>query len=117
MILGIGTDMVEVERIGRCIERWGDDFLKRIFCPEEIDYARGRAEPYQHYAARFAAKEAVFKALGDRSVLHWKTIKITNDPNGKPVCHFSDPTFQHVIMISLSHTKDYAIANAIITTR
>ncbi|HRZ40828.1 MAG TPA: holo-ACP synthase [Candidatus Omnitrophota bacterium] len=117
MIIGIGTDIVEVERIRESIERWGDDFLKRIFCEEEIAYAQKHTDPYQHYAARFAAKEAVFKALGDRAFVNWKAIKIVNDANGKPVCHFLEHEFDGNVLISLSHTKHYAVANAIITKK
>lgn len=117
MILGIGTDLIEVQRIRDAIERQGDAFLKKIFCDEEIEYAQKSADPYQHYAARFAAKEAVFKAIGTKPYVAWKKIKIINDDNGKPCCEYLEEDFPYDILISLSHTKNYAVANAIITEK
>ena len=64
MTLGTGIDIIEIERIEKAIDRWGDNFLKHVFNDEEIDYAKNHKFPMQHYAARFAAKEAVFKAKG-----------------------------------------------------
>ncbi len=64
MIVGIGIDMIEIERIAGMIERHGDAFLRKVFTPEEVAFCSGKAYPAQHYAVRFAAKEAVLKALG-----------------------------------------------------
>ena len=116
MIIGTGIDIIEIERIDRAIKRWGEDFLKHIFNKEEIDYANSRKFPTQHYAARFAAKEAVYKAFGDNKTLGWKDMTILNDENGKPYCRLKDDNFKNKILISLSHTKIYAVANAIITS-
>ena len=117
MIIGIGTDLIEVKRIREAIERQGEAFLKKIFCEEEIAYAQQSKDPYQHYAARFAAKEAVFKAIGSQAYVAWKKIRITNDDNGKPCCEYLEPDFPYNILVSLSHTHDYAVANAIITSK
>ncbi len=116
MILGTGIDIIEVERVGKAIERWGDVFLTHVFTDEEIAYAKKRRYPQQHFAARFAAKEAVLKAFGKNSHISWKDITITNDEDGKPLCCFSDKNFKKKILISLSHTSNYAVASAIITS-
>lgn len=115
MILGTGIDVIEIARIQKAVERWGDDFLLHVFNEEEIVYCRERKNPYQHYAVRFAAKEAVFKAVGDKKMV-WKDLTITNDPDGKPVCAYSARGFSNKILISLSHSKDYAVASAIVTS-
>jgi holo-[acyl-carrier protein] synthase len=115
MILGTGIDIIEIGRIQKAVERWGDDFLKHIFNDEEINYSRRQKNPYQHYAVRFAAKEAVFKAVGDPK-MGWKNLTITHDPQGKPVCHYDAQGFTNKILISLSHSKDYAVASAIVTS-
>ncbi len=116
MIVGTGIDIIEIDRLKRAMERWGDDFLKHIFNEEEISYAKGRKFPAQHYAARFAAKEAIYKAFGDNKTLGWKDMTILNDENGKPYCRLKDENFKDKIIISMSHSKNYAIANAIITS-
>lgn len=115
MILGCGIDIIEISRIADAIKRWGDSFLNHVFTKEEIEYAKKHRYPNQHFAGRFAAKEAVLKAIGDNAHVNWKDIKITNDKNGKPVCRFTKRNFKHKILISLSHTQNYAVANAIIT--
>ena len=116
MILGIGTDIIEITRIEQAIGRWGDHFIEHIFNPEEIDYASQFKHPAQHYAVRFAAKEAIFKAIGDDPNLNWKDITILNDHHGKPYCRLNRPKFKNRILISLSHSKHYAVASAVITT-
>jgi holo-[acyl-carrier protein] synthase len=115
MIVGTGIDIIEIDRIEKAISRWGKTFLDHVFNPEEIAYAGKQRFPAQHYAARFAAKEAVLKAFGDNAHIGWKDIKILNDKNGKPVCVFPDKKFKDKILISISHSKNYAVANAIIT--
>lgn len=115
MVHGIGIDIIEVKRIEKAIERWGDHFLKHVFTENEIQYAKSRKFPTQHYAARFAAKEAVFKAIGDKPEVTWKDIEVMNDNHGKPCCLFSDKSYNKKILISLSHTENYAVANAIVT--
>ena len=116
MILGNGIDIIEIERIAKAIKQWGDGFLNHVFTKEEIAYARKHRYPNQHFAARFAAKEAVLKALGDNAHIHWKDIRISNDKNGKPICAYTKNKLKNKILISISHTKNYAVASAIITT-
>ena len=84
---------------------------------DEIEYAKKNSFPEQHFAARFAAKEAVFKAFGGRIPMGWKDIKILNDERGKPVCILKNNDSNEDIFISISHTKNYAVATAIITKK
>lgn len=115
MILGTGIDIIEISRIQKAVERWGDGFLNHIFNDEEINYSKRQKNPHQHYAVRFAAKEAIFKAVGDPQMT-WKDLTITHDPYGKPVCRYDARGFNNKILISLSHSKDYAVASAIVTS-
>jgi holo-[acyl-carrier protein] synthase len=116
MILGHGVDIIEVDRITKAIGRWGDHFLKHVFTDQEIAYAKKRRHPDQHFAARFAAKEAVLKALGENAHVQWTDIEIINQHNGKPLCLYHNEEFTKKIFISMSHTQNYAIASAIIET-
>lgn len=117
MIHGVGVDIIEIDRVEKAIARWGRRFLEHIFTAEEIAYSQRHARPAQHFAARFAAKEAVFKAVGDDPHLAWKDIIISNDLRGKPQCRIVRSNFNKTVHISLSHGKDYAVANAVITTK
>jgi holo-[acyl-carrier protein] synthase len=112
MIIGTGVDIIEIDRIRASVERWGDHFLQRVFNPEEIAYAQAHTLPYQHYAGRFAGKEAVYKALGIRA-LGWKDITIVNDDSGKPVCRVNGAPSGVNIHLSISHSKFYAVASAV----
>ena len=116
MVNGTGIDIIEIDRIQKAIDRWGDSFLKHIFNKEEIEYAQNKKFPTQHYAARFAAKEAIYKAFGDYKTLGWKDMTILNDENGRPYCRLKDKTITNKIFLSISHTKNYAVANATITS-
>ncbi len=113
MILGTGIDIIEIDRIQKAVERWGESFLTHVFTPTEIENGRKYKFPYPHYAGRFAAKEAIFKAMGNPK-LAWHDITITNDAAGKPVCHYNNPHFKNRILISISHGKDHAVASAIV---
>ena len=115
MIIGTGIDVIEIHRIQAAVERWGEAFLNYVFTPAEIDHARKYKFPYPHYAGRFAAKEAIFKAIGIPKFT-WHDISITNDPDGKPICVHRDPDFKLHILLSISHCRDYAVASAIITS-
>ncbi len=115
MIAGIGTDIVEVSRVAKAVERWGEHFLHHVFSDEEIAYCRRYKSPDEHYAGRFAAKEAVIKALPDIKNLQWTDIKIINDSSGKPHCTVANKNLKQTIHISISHTKSHAIAFAVIT--
>lgn len=112
MITGTGVDIIEILRIRRSVENFGDRFLNRIFNPQEIAYAQSHTIPFQHYAGRFAAKEAIYKALGDKTI-SWKDITVLNDENGRPFCQLTK-AFRGKIHLSISHTRYYAIANAIV---
>ena len=85
MIIGTGVDITEVKRLRQAIEKWGEEFLNRVFTKEELEKAKSHVSLYQHLAGRFAAKEAVFKALGDQG-LTWRDVQILNDEEGKPCC-------------------------------
>jgi holo-[acyl-carrier protein] synthase len=117
MILGTGVDITEVSRIKKAAEKWGEAFLNRVFTDEELANSKSRGSLYQHLAGRFAAKEAVFKALGDAG-LNWKDIEILNDKEGKPCCKFLNAKGKGKdVIVSISHVKNYAVANAIITKK
>lgn len=117
-MLYIGVDIIEIPRIARAVERWGERFLQRIYTPQEIAYARGRAP---QLAARFAAKEAVMKALGTgiRGV-SWKEIEVVRERGQAPTIRLTGRALhraQHLGIIrfalSLSHGRELAIAFAI----
>lgn len=117
MIIGTGVDITEVTRLRKAIEKWGESFLNRVFTKIELKNASNRASLYQHLAGRFAAKEAVFKALGDAK-LNFKDIQIINDSEGKPHCALLNNKNNNIqIHVSISHVKNYAVANAIITEK
>lgn len=112
-----GTDIIEIKRIKQSIEKIGESFIKRIYTPNEIEYCESKNESkYQHYAARFAAKEAIFKAvskaLDNKFSMEWKNVEILNDENGRPTIKFINFIVEGLkeIDISISHSKEYAIA-------
>ncbi len=121
-IYGIGIDVVEVERIAAAIERHGEPFLTRLFTRAERGYCAAQKRPALHYAARFAAKEAVSKALGTGigGEAGWLDLEIIRDPAGAPklrldgaAAAFAKDKGISEIQISLSHAKEYAAANAV----
>lgn len=117
MIIGTGVDITEVNRLRKAVEKWGDEFLNRVFTLDELENAKTRGSLYQHLAGRFAAKEAVFKAMGDRN-LSWKDVQILNDKDGKPHCFFLNGKGEKAqIHISISHVKTYAVANVVVTQK
>lgn len=117
-----GTDIIEISRIKETIENIGNRFIKEIYTEKEIEYCESKKNAkYQHYAARFAAKEAIFKAisklLNDKYEISWKNAEILNDENGKPYINFIDTNIANNIEdldISISHCKEYAIAIVVI---
>ena len=118
MAIKCGIDIIEVSRIKESIETIGDSFLNKIYTPKEIEYCNSKKNmKYQHFAARFAAKEAIFKAISsilkDKFEISWKNVEILVDENGRPKVYFIDANFPQIqsIDISLSHLKEYAIAN------
>jgi holo-[acyl-carrier protein] synthase len=117
MILGTGVDITEVRRMQKAVEKWGNSFLSRVFTKEELENAKSRGSLYQHLAGRFAAKEAVFKALGDAE-LSWKDVQVLNNKEGKPYCKILNRKGKGMdVHISISHVKNYATAFAIITQK
>jgi len=120
-VLGLGVDIVEVDRIERAIARWGDAFVKRVYTAREIDRATSPVALGQRLAARFAAKEAVMKALGvGWRNLAWRDIEITNDTLGRPIVHLHGAARRIAesrgisgVLVALSHTHDHAVANAV----
>lgn len=116
-----GTDIIEIDRIKKSIEDKGNNFLNKIYTTNEITYCESRKNAkYQHYAARFAAKEAIFKAisetLDDKFDITWTDVEILNDKLGKPKVHFVNENFanKYNIDVSISHCKEYAVAIAIV---
>ena len=115
MILGVGIDIVEIERIKTTLEKWGDRFLKKVFTDDEISYCNSKAIPYQHYAARFAAKEAFYKALPKNSeyAVSWQDIEVISQKSGNPVIKFihkKEELSSIKIHLSLSHSQNSAVA-------
>ena len=121
VVNAIGTDIEEIERVREVVERWGDKFLRRVFTDDEIAYCNGLAEKYGSMAARFAAKEAVIKALGlgKGHGLCWKDIEIVNNKNGKPSVKLYGNARklakEEKVLISLSHARKYVVAMAVIS--
>lgn len=119
MIKGIGTDIIEIERIRSVLKRFESRFLNRIFTAKEQQYCHSYKDPATHLAGRFAAKEAVAKALGHgfQKQLSWLSIEIANDSLGKPLVHMhgegSRLFNQAEILITISHCKAYATATAL----
>ena len=120
--LGIGTDIVECLRIAQMIERHGELFISRVYTEHEIEYCRLRKAATQHYAGRWAAKEAVLKALGTgwRRGISWRDVKVRNKPDGRPVIALRGGARDLVeqlgireILISISHCRSHATAYAL----
>lgn len=119
-VVGVGVDVVEVSRVRRAVQRWGRAFLARVYTPEELARASGRQAPAR-LAARFAAKEAVMKALGcgwDR--VGFREIEITSDPSGRPrarlygrAASVAEQRGVAAVHVSLSHGREYAAAVAV----
>ncbi|MFW6006754.1 MAG: holo-ACP synthase [Halanaerobiales bacterium] len=121
MITGIGLDIVEVKRIKNIINRWGDNFLNKVYTLSEIKYSQQYKNSYVHFAGRFAAKEAFSKMLGSgMNLISWKEIEVINDKKGKPDLNISGKAEKIItekniknIHISISHEKEYAVAEVI----
>ena len=114
----MGTDIVEVDRIQALMDRWPAKFLKRIFTPDEIAYCERQAAPAIHFAGRFAAKEAVKKALyagGELTPIFFHQIQVKRTPQGAPLVHL-DGAGQGALQVSISHTDRHAVATAILQT-
>ena len=121
MKITCGTDIIEIKRIRESIETIGVKFLQRVFTENEINYCESKGQQkYQHYAARFAAKEAAFKAisesLNDKYAISWKDVEVENDKNGKPLIYIDKINKEQIenIDLSISHCKEYACANVVV---
>ena len=120
MKIKCGTDIIEIDRIRESIESLGDRFLQKVFTEREIQYCESKkAQKYQHYAARFAAKEAVFKAISeslkDKYELTWLDYEVLNDEMGKPIIKILGREIKELenIDLSISHCKQYAVATVV----
>ena len=113
-----GVDIIEISRIQESIESLGDKFLNKVYTKKEIEYCESKGKTkYEHYAARFAVKEAAFKAVSegvkDKFAITWKDIETINDENGRPnteILFLKNSKIENVD-VSISHCKDYAVAN------
>ncbi|MCB5223906.1 MAG: holo-ACP synthase [Candidatus Cloacimonadaceae bacterium] len=123
MTLGIGTDIVKVARIARLLERH-PEFIHKVFTASEIEYCNSRSFPAQSYAARFAAKEAVMKALGTGwdGQVNWRDIEVLNTGEGVPKLKLHGLALERMkalgaenALLSLSHEKEFAVAFVVLT--
>jgi holo-[acyl-carrier protein] synthase len=123
MVLGLGTDLIEIERIQASLDRFGERFLERVFTAGEIAYCRRKRQSAESFAARFAAKEAGAKALGtgiSRGV-SWKEIEVTRAMGERPMLHFSGRAGELAkamgvrrAQLTLSHSRDLAMAVVVV---
>ena len=116
MIYGIGIDIVKVERIKEVVEKWGEKFLRRVFTDNEISRCYEKKDPFPSLAVRFAAKEALIKAVGSM-ISAFTDMEILNDPHGKPFVRtsgklegFLRENSLRAPQVSLSHEREYAVA-------
>ena len=112
-----GTDIIEIGRIKQSIEKLGNSFLNRVYTVKEIEYCESKKkQKYQHYAGRFAAKEAIFKAISkgleNKYKINWRDIEVVNNSQGRPAV-FINGMEQKNIDISISHCKEYAVATVV----
>jgi holo-[acyl-carrier protein] synthase len=122
IVVGIGTDIIECLRIAHMIERHGELFINRVYTAQEIRYCQSRKQATQHFAGRWAAKEAILKALGTgwRRGISWRDIEIRNDAGGKPVVGLRGGARDMVeklgireMLVSISHCRSHATAYAL----
>jgi holo-[acyl-carrier protein] synthase len=123
MIVGTGVDLAEVPRIKASIERYGEKFIRRIYTPAEIAYVERKANKFERYAARFAAKEAGMKAIGTgwRRGVRWQDFEVANLPSGKPTLRlhgvaatFAEKLGVKNISLSITHTAELGMAHVIL---
>ena len=125
-VLGIGVDLTENDRMRTMLKRWDGQFKNRVFRPEEQRYCEACAQPWRHYAGRFAVKEAVSKAFGTGigEALGWLDIEVVRGAAGAPTVKLHDAGARLArrrgvrrILVSLSHTRHYAVAQALLVGR
>ena len=122
MKIKTGVHIIEIERVKNSIEETEGKFCERVYTQKEIEYCESKKkQKYQHYAARFAAKEAIFKAvsklLNNKFDISWKNAEIVNDENGRPYINFLNTKIIEKIEdidISISHCKEYAVATVVV---
>ena len=123
MIVGTGVDLAEVARIQRSIERYGEKFIRRIYTPGEIAYVERKANKFERYAARFAAKEAGMKAIGTgwRHGVTWQDFEVANLRTGKPTLLFHGAAARYAerlgvknVALSITHTAALGMAHVIL---
>ncbi|MDB6093509.1 MAG: holo-acyl-carrier-protein synthase [Verrucomicrobia bacterium] len=123
VLVGLGADLIEVERVRGVLERQGPRFLERVFTEEERVYCSGMAHPHKHYAARFAAKEAVSKCFttGIGAELGWKSVSVYHGSRKEPLIRLDEKGQALLaqvgathVMVTLSHTETHAMAVAAI---
>jgi len=121
MITGIGIDVIQNDRIRDSIQRFGDRFLNRIYTEGEIEYCKKCVNPEIHYAARFAAKEAAFKALGTGwgAGVKWRDVEVVRLPSGRPELHLQGEALAHATAAGakrfhVSLTHDQLISSAVV---
>jgi holo-[acyl-carrier protein] synthase len=124
MVTGIGIDIIEIERIKKSVDNFGNNFLNKIFTKTELDYSLSRINKYQHLAARFAAKEAIYKALSNdtEQVYSWQDVEIYNEVNGLPKVKFYGALKDYLndgkeIKISMSHSEHYVTCVAVLSKK
>jgi holo-[acyl-carrier protein] synthase len=122
-ILGIGVDVVDVQRMKDVLEKQGKVFLDKVFSDMEVTYCKTRKKPYIHFGARFAAKEAVAKAMriGWSGAFHWRDIEVVNDQSGAPHILLSRDVAkaldQCTVHLSLSHTDTTVVALVVLESK
>lgn len=123
MVIGLGSDIIEIGRIQASIARFGDRFLKRVFTPCEIAYCLTKRNSAESFAARFAAKEAGAKALGTgiSQGISWREIEVRREPSGRPVLHWTGRALERAkalgvchTALTLTHSREVALAVVIV---
>ena len=124
MVLGIGIDIIEIDRIKKSVDKFGDLFINKIFTETEKEYCLGKKNKYQHLAARFAAKEAIAKSLatGWSKGFRWKDIEIYNEKSGLPRVNLLGNLKDFVdkdksLQITMSHSQNYVTCFAILYSK
>jgi len=122
VIVGLGIDIAEIDRIEAAITRYGAPFIERLFTPSEASYCESHRNRYERYAGRFAVKEAAMKALGTgwRHGIRWRDIEVTREPSGKPTLRlegvarqFADRLGVKNITVTITHSGNLALAQVV----
>lgn len=125
MIVGLGLDIAEIDRIEAAITRYGAPFLERVYTSQEVAYCESHKNRFERYAGRFAAKEAAMKALGTgwRHGIRWRDIEVVRSPGGKPTLHLDGVAHEFGarlgvknILLTITHSGNFALAQVIFET-